>query len=325
MATIFKVDSDIKQDFLESKPTGTAHSNTFVLKLVDEHESLINKEVYNMSYSELREMIAMQFKNSTIGTISKNISILRLYVDFCINKNLVKHMENRLATFTRKEIREFVSKQAIEYKYISLQELRRYQNMLENEQDRALLESPFIGIRGRTVEEGTLEELINLQMDEKSVDFKNNLLKLVKNNGDIRYLEITDESKQILLEGYKATHYIGMNGEVSEKLRGGIRKTPINTISNHVFRIPGKNKNELFNSILVNSRMHRIQDWIGNKYITIHSLYMSGMITMAKEMLAEKGELASDDYIQICEKYDYGSGNPQKYWITLKDAVAQYI
>lgn len=129
----FKVDSTIKKEFLENKPSATAKSNGFVLKLADEYEDITGKPIYNMTYAELKELIAVQFKNSSLATITKNVSILRKYIDFCIEKHLVSHMENRLTMFTRKEAREFVSKQAIEYRYTSREDLRKYQNMLINE------------------------------------------------------------------------------------------------------------------------------------------------------------------------------------------------
>ncbi|HHV98177.1 MAG TPA: hypothetical protein GXX36_01160 [Clostridiaceae bacterium] len=320
----FKVDAEIKHEFLDTKPSKTARSNRFVLKFVDEFEQLIGKKIYNMSYGELQELIA-QFKNSSLATITKNVSILRKYIDFCIEKNIVSHMENRLAVFTRQKAREFVSRQATEYKYITREELMKYQDMLVNEQDVALLEAVYNGIRGRTEEGATLEELINLQIDEKSSNFRNNVLELVKNNGNKRSIQVSDRTMQILLDAKKQEFYLSNNGEKSEIMRGGIRRTPINQVGNYVFRVPGSKKYELINPVLINSRMGKIQRWIGNKYVTIHSLYMSGMISMAKDLLAQKGKLTRDDYVSICERYDYGNGDPQKYWLTLKDTVQQYI
>lgn len=325
MEVSFKVDSQLKNDFLGSKPTATAKSNTFILTLVDEFESMAEKSVYNFSISELREMMAMQFKNSSIGTIVKNISIIRTYIDFAIDKGFVRHMENRLATFTRKEAKAFVSKQAIEYRYISPEDLKSYQSILDNEQDKLLLELPYIGVRGRTVEEGTLEEIISLQIDLKSENTKNCILELVKNNGEKRELKVSEETMQLVIDTYKQEFYVGNNGVESTVMRGKLRKKPINHVGKHVLRVPGSKKHELFNPVLVNSRFNRIQKWVSNEYLTVHTLYMSGMITRAKQILAEKGELVFEDYVSICADYDYGSGDPTKYALTLKDTVEQYL
>lgn len=111
MEMVFKIDDKIKQEFLDSKPDKTAESVSFVLRAVDDYEISINKLIYNMTYSELCEMLKRQFKNSSAKTVLKNISILRKYINFCINKHIVLHGENRLSTFTSKEAKELVNKQ----------------------------------------------------------------------------------------------------------------------------------------------------------------------------------------------------------------------
>ena len=324
MNNVFKIDPEIKQEFLKKKPTGTAKSNFYVLKSADKYEQMIGKKIYDMSNSELKELIVIKFRNTSRGTVSTNVSILRGYIDACIEAKLVVHNENRLATFTRDELKELVSQQALEYKYISPDELKHYQNILENNQDKALLELIHLGVRGRTVKEGTLEEIINLQIDKNSQDFKDNVLKLEKNNGNVRYIKVSESTMELVLETYNDQFYIGNNGVESEIARGGIRKSAINPMGKHVFRTPGKNKFLLFTPVLINSRMQRIQEWCENRFITVNSLYMSGMISMAKDILAEKGNLIPEDYISICEKYNFGE-TPDKYWLVLKDTVAQYI
>ena len=57
MENIFKVDNAIKQEYLDEKPTDTAKSDMFVLRAVDNYEYLIGQSVYNMTYSELNEII----------------------------------------------------------------------------------------------------------------------------------------------------------------------------------------------------------------------------------------------------------------------------
>ena len=320
---IFKVNPEIKQDFLKEKPTNTAKSNTFILKIADKYEDIIGKNLFDMSYTELDELIT-RFNNTTLSTVNKNISVLRMYIDFCISKHIVNHMENRLLTYTRGELKRFVSQQAVEYKYISPDELKQYQNMLENNQDKALLELIYLGVRGRTTKDGTLEEIINLQIDKNSQDFKDNVFKLEKNNGNVRYIKVSESTMELVLETYNDQFYIGNNGIESETARGGFRKSAINPMGKHVFRTPGKNKLLLFTPVLINSRMQRIQEWCENRFITVNSLYMSGMISMAKDILAEKGNLTPQDYISICEKFDYGD-TPDRYWLVLKDNVEQYI
>lgn len=320
----FKVQPEIKQEFLEGKPTATAKSNRFILKLVDDYEHANNKSVYDLSISERNEMIALQFRNSSVKTIAKNMSILRTYIDFCISKNLVSHRENRLATFTADDAKNFVNKQAVRYKYISREQLRKYQEQLENDQDKLLLELPYIGVRGRTQKDATLEELINLKIDPASEECKANILTLVKNNGEVREIQVSPETMQLVVDTYNQEIYIGNNGKETTNPKVKIKQNYINKVDSYVFRTPGQKKYEPLNANLINSRMHRIQEWIGNKYVTMSSLYFSGMVSMAKDRLAEKGSLDKEDYLHICARYDYGE-SPDKYWYVVKDVVKQYI
>ena len=325
MDIIFKRDNELKQEYLSTKPTATAKANTFVLRLADEYENLINKSIYNMNYSELYEMLLVRFKNSSVRTIIKNVSILKKYIDFCLDKKVVEHGENRLSVFTREEAKRIVHKQAMLNKYISREKLREYQNILYNEQDQLLIELPFIGVRGRTVENGTLEEIINLTMPTKK-DEENNTLTLVQNNGRSRRLDVKTSTMALIRNTYEQEVYVENNSQETNNVRLSFqpRKIQINKVENYVLRVPGKNKYEKFTPNLLNSRMKRIQKYLDNPYLSFTSLYQSGMIQLAVDKYKENGVVTKEDYIEICIRFNYGSGNPEKYWFEVKDLFKQY-
>jgi hypothetical protein len=65
--------------------------------------------------------------------------------------------------------------------------------------------------------------------------------------------------------------------------------------------------------------------WLDNKYLSYTSLYFSGMIQMAMDTYYEKGELSKEDYIDICDRFNYGgSDSPDKYWYVLKETFEEY-
>lgn len=320
----FIVDVDIKQEYLNSKPTGTARDNGFTLKMVDEHESTIGKSVYNFTIAERNELIAI-FPNKSLGTILKNVSNIKNYIDFCIGKGIVNHYENRFATFTKDDAKPFVSKQAINNKYITLEELKLCIDSLTNYQDQLLIALPYYGVRGRPEKDGTLEEIINLQIRQGSKNHQENTLKLVRNNGEIRYIKIPDWLMELVIDTKNQEYYVSNNGEPIVGIKGEIKKSIINPIGDYVFRIPSRNKIDIFSPQIINSRIHRIQDWVGNQYLTISSLYMSGMITALKNIYEIKGELDFEDYVSVADQFDYGSGNPERYVINLKDQIELYI
>jgi integrase len=322
MSIEFKVDSSIKNDYLNNKPTKTAKSYSFIMKSVDDYEVLIGKPIYNMSHTELRGLIAMQFPNKSQKVIETNVSRLRTYIDFCIFKNVVPHGENRLATFTASDSKEFVNKQAILEKYITTEKLREYQNVLFNEQDKLLLELTFLGIRGRTTEDGTMEEIINLRIGD--LDEANRWITVTQNNGKHRIIALPLSTIQLIKDTYNQQFYVENNGEMTANKRlSKPREMIINPVEDYVFRVPGKKKFEKFTPPLLNSRMKKIQGWVGNPYLTFTSVYMSGMIELTMSIYKEKGEVTKEDYIRICDKFNYGETGEQYYFV-LKTLFEEY-
>jgi hypothetical protein len=150
--------------------------------------------------------------------------------------------------------------------------------------------------------------------------------KIMKQYIDARqYVKIPDWLMELVIDTKNQEYYVGNNGETIIGFRGGIKKSVINPIEDYVLRVPNKNKFEIFTPQIINSRIHRIQDWVGNQYLTISSLYMSGMITALKNIYKIKGKLDFEDYVSVADQFDYGSGNPERYVINLKDQVELYV
>ena len=59
-------------------------------------------------------------------------------------------------------------------------------------------------------------------------------------------------------------------------------------------------------------------------YLTISNLYFSALISYAKELKLEKGELNKNDYASINEKFQFGN-KPDKYIYKTKELVDMYI
>lgn len=334
----FKIDNEIKQEYLLSKPTATAGSEAFVLRDFDNYEEQVGKQVYNLCISELNEMFAI-LRNTSKRGAQKNKSILISYIDFCIAKKIVPHMENRARYIN---VENFVARQALINKFISRERLQEYQKILYNEQDQLLLWLLFIGVRGRTIKDGTMEEVINLTIDDV-VEDKNRLI-LRQNDGTSRELDgVDDFIIELIKNTYEEECYVENNGEITDNPRiPDPRQIKINRegeFSRHIFRMPGKDKYEKFSISLLNSRMRKIQNICDNKYLTWTSLYMSGMIQMALDILKEKGEVTDEDFDDICIRYNYDnygikerienkeSLNGKKisnYWFVLKDLFMQY-
>jgi len=319
----FEVDPELKHDYLNEKVTATGESDSFILRSVDEYEVAKGKPIYNMHRDELNGMIAMQFNNPSVGAVTKNVSILRTYIDFCINKNVVTHRENRLATFTVEDAKNLVNQQVLLKKFITREQLKEYQRILFNEQDKLILELPYVGGRGRTCDGCTSEEIINLRMSD--VDEENKMITLTQNDGKTRELEVETSTIELIKDAYNQKIYVENNGEMSNNLRlSKPREITINRVEDYVLCVPSLKKFQKFTSNLITSRMSRMQKYLDNPYLTVSAIYMSGMVQLAIDIYKEKGEVDKDDYIDICFRFNYGGDIPEKYWHILKAQFEQY-
>lgn len=317
----FKIDNELKQEYLSNKPPSTAKSTAFVLRIIDNYESLVGKSVYNLSINETFEMFTT-FRNSSRKSGNRNKSILKTYIDFYIAKRNVSHVENKAKYI---DIKDFVHREVMLKKHPSKEEIKQYTDKLYNEQDQLLLWLPFIGVRGRTVDEGALEEIINLTIDDVFPD-KHRLI-LRQNEGQKRELnDVDDVIFDLIKKTYEQQYYVENNGKITNNPKiPDPRRMIINNggkFSKYVFRTPGKNKYEKFSTTLLNSRMKMIQKMIDNSYITYTSLFEAGMIQMAMNIYEEKGQLTKQDYIDICDRFNYGEDG--QYWFNIKTLFNDY-
>ena len=319
----FEIDPELKHQYLDEKVTATGESDSFILRSVDEYEVAKGKPIYNMHRDELNGMIAKQFNNPSVGAVTKNVSIIRTYIDFCINKNVVIHGENRLATFTVEDAKNLVNQRALLKKFITREQKIEYQRILYNEQDKLILELPYVGGRGRTCDGCTSEEIINLRMSD--VDEENKMITLTQNDRKTRELEVETSTIELIKDAYNQKIYVENNGEMSNNLRlSKPREITINRVEDYVLCVPSLKKFQKFTSNLITSRMSRMQKYLDSPYLTVSGIYMSGMVQLAIDIYKEKGEVDKDDYIDICFRFNYGGDIPEKYWHILKAQFEQY-
>ncbi len=314
----FEVDNEIKLEYLNTKPIQTAKVDFYVLRTMDEYEDMVGKPVYNMSYQELRQMIAMQFRNTSRGVVCKNVSIIKNYIDYCIKKNIVMHGENRLSTFMSKDAPEFMDRKTLLGRFIDRDTLREYQKICYNEQDKLFLELLYVGVEGIK-----LREITSLTID--ALDEENKMLTVDMGEGKFRRISVEVFTMELIKDTYNQERYVENNGEITDNIRlSAPRESVINKVGKYVFRVPGKKKFEAITNTLLGSRMRRIKKWVGNPYLTTKALRDSGMIQLAMDAYKEKGEVTKEDYQDICDRFNYGTESPDGYWALLRDTFEQY-
>jgi len=322
----FEVDIEYKEAFLLKQTKSTRVSYRYVLKRADEFEVKIGKKIYDFDIEDRDELLNVQYKNKNIWAFQAVLSPLKTYVDYCIDKRIVKHNQNRFATISTKSYKDFVNAQAKENSYIPLTDNREYQKGLVNYQDRAIIELLGLGVRGRTEKGNTLEELINFRVDD--IQWTEKVIYLTSNDGEIRYLDVDDYTLDVLKKTIDSEYYIfgnGLKGKpnengIYEKNEKGFQINP----TEFVFRVPGKNKSGKADFQLFANRIQRIQGWLKRPYITTSSLYFSAILDEAKKIREEKGTITREDYIKINEKFKFGE-NGEIYFNKTKELVKMYL
>lgn len=320
----FNWESDVKNNYLMTIATETAKSYSMVLQVVDNTEQELQKSIYNFSLSEIEEMIVTRFNIKSPRTLDNKTSIIRMYVQYCIDNKLVPHNENRLSMLIQGQDR-FVNISAFKSRYLSEDQIQECIDMLYNYQDKAIIKCPYLGIRGRTSISNSCEEMINFQINENSKDTKNNTLRLEKNNGEVRFLKVSNYDMNIFLEAKNETVYVANNGEAIENFKGGIKNLAVNKCGDYVFRKLGANIHEPLDSSSIITKINRIKKYIGNPYITITSLYESGMINTGLRIMKEQNrDLTKYDYIDIAAQFEYGN-QPDQYWSIVKKLITKHL
>jgi len=323
----FKVDPEVKEEFLEKQLKSTRSYYRYILKLADDFEVKLGKPIYNFNTEERDELLIVQYKNKNKFAFQTVLSPLKTYVDFCISpKNLVRHNENRFSSILTSNYKFYINSQAKENSYIPLSECREFQSKLANYQDRAILELPSLGVRGRTEKGNTLEELVNLKEDD--IKWEKKRLYLTKNNGELRWIEVDDYTLDLLKKTINQDFYISNNGLKTKPNENGVYESTdkgrmINK-TEYVFRVPGSNKHGKVDYQFFASRIQRMQKWLGKPYISVSNLYFSAIIEYAKKLKKEKGELTREDYLSINERFEFGE-TKEKYVFKTRELIESYL
>ena len=149
----------------------------------------------------------------------------------------------------------------------------------------------------------------------------------------------TQRSPKITISGVSIDYDKQKTIEIKNRLLSGeqfpdhIKLNILNNFQEKIYYDPKtktltiKKKYEIFTSNLFTSRMRRIKIWLGLPFLSMTSVFMSGMIHDALEIYKKKGEVTKYDYIKICVKFNYGLNNnfESQYWFLVKELFEKYL
>lgn len=276
----------LKNEFIESYMLNTNNNTAVLYKYIFqksyEKETQLNKDIYKFNDEELRNLI-LSYENGSEDAVATNVSVLRRYLDFCIEKEYINL--NLLQDFSSKTYSMFVDKTAQHRKIIDREQFEKMVAYCENYQDKYVIAMPFYGFSGEEY-----CEITNLKISD--VHFQSNTIHIKNRNKDYN---IDDYLMNII------------SGAINEKEYKNLNNVRISQLheNDYVARVIYKNANDPIDKSLVVSRFMRARKNIGNPFLTLTSLKNSGMIDSLKGILADKKELTREDWIEVGEVYGY--------------------
>jgi hypothetical protein len=300
---------DLKNKFLNEYGTGTTIFYKYVFQISHATETQLDKDIYEFNDQQLRSLIG-SYKNGSLTAVQSVVSVLKKYLDFCVNHGYIRiNLLQDLSGYN--DYIEFVDKTAQKNKYISKAELENIVGHCSNYQDAIIPVLMFYGIKGEDC-----SEAINLKHTHI-----NKMENKIYIEGRDQWIDVDDFCMDILINAMEETQYNKSNGDENVTMKSRIYNI---YPTDYVLKVAARdNGNEPIKPINLTSRLNRIKELWGNPYLTLTSIWYSGMLEMAKNIQKEKNitELEKEDYIKINERFGFSAG----YWHVSKQRLQEML
>ncbi len=285
----------LKKRFLEQYPEETQETMKYTIfgKAVTTLEERFGKDLCLFNIEELKILLG-EFNAGSVPALTCRLSVINKYLDFANSEGFIPSGINYATNIDYSELEQYINKFRVENKYISKEELNEIlYGVCRNDQDAAFIALLWEGVKGER-----MAELINLKVDD--VDFENNILSLTDKDGSKRQIKVSNETLKFIKGAIKEEEYEVYYNTVNY---AATKRNLITT--DYVFRkSSNRNNTEKIGYQTLHDRFKEIKTIYGNPFLTITSIWESGMYNMAYKIKKEKGKLEKEDYIKIFKKYN---------------------
>lgn len=307
------INEELKQRFLNKYTEDTRYYMNYIIHadVVKMMEEKRDKDLYEFSRDELLQLIGELNPSSPQAAITQ-LSVIRKYIDFAIVNGYLTTGINFANLIKPEDIDGVVNKQAMELKYVTKEEIIDITNSLNNAIDAALLMLLFEGIKGER-----LSEITNLKKED--VNYNNNELKLIDNNNNIRYKKVSDKTINILNEASKQIDYL----VIVDTAKRSLEFVKQLQDTDYIIRTTSIKDNNPAKYRTLLAKLRSIKNELGNPYLTVTSIWESGMINYAKEMMEQNNitELTTEHYKKISK----WAGRSESLWFSTKRTILPFI
>lgn len=302
---------ELKEKFLED--SNYAESTKIYIRYIlqgketEKLENKVGKDLCQFNLFEIKELLG-NFMAVSVNSIQKNKDIISKYIDYAKANNYISN-ENFCDDITEEDLQNFVWQIKAESKYINKEDFDYIcEYVCLNGQDKAMLWLLWEGIKG---EKGV--ELINLQTTD--VDFKSKTIKVHGENE--REIQVSMETIKAIEDALRQKRYESYENEGTRaKLRD------LNTNTPHILRKGTKTGDKIAFSTLWN-RIKTIRKEAGFPFITLDSIWWSGLFYKAYKIIESNGELLNEDIKKIMRIYGCPDSRQYKHIVTKK--IKEYI
>lgn len=294
---------DRKMKFLEEEYPNEATRTTYksLLSIISVYENEKDKDLCDFSYADAVELL-IGLRRKSLQSLNVAHTVIVKYTDWCIDPNQFysKTGFNAFKLIRPEEKEKYVHQIAVKKSYFTREEIfGEVINQLYNYIDKAIIALIFEGVRGRSENGYSFEELRNLK--KKDIMPESNQVVVTRYDEDYieqkRVVEVSPETMSILVKAREEEEYHKDNGNASGKLAIlPLRDNDylIRTIANNWF---GDDERATINSI--HTRFKAIREYTGVKFLNATLVFQSGLLEKCEKLEEIKGELTTQDYRDI--------------------------
>lgn len=261
-----------------------------IFKVAASMERSYQKDLYDFNRDELKGLFYL-LAPTKFNSSYQNAVHVSSYIDWAIEQGYRQKI-NPLLAVERDYYRQFVIKAK---QYFTEQELEDMISQCKNPQDAVIIRLRMEGVGG----EGN-SEILNLKISD--VDQENNVLRLVNDNGEERFLKVSDKCISLCVAAHNQKTYLKRNGAYKKNIKAPTTKLVENDyiLKTSITKVDNYQRADKF---LIHRRLSMLSEYFNQPYLTSTNIGYSGMLMYMKHIYLEKGGLNVSDYNAIFNRF----------------------
>ncbi|MFK3936623.1 hypothetical protein ACI2JA_03785 [Alkalihalobacillus sp. NPDC078783] len=277
-----------KKAFLNEnyKSEKTKEQYEILFKKSSINESIFEEDLYDFDLNQIADTIYGM--NLSQYSARQAVTVFRNYIDWAIKNNLAKKNTNRLREISGSEYLSslFDSSKVL---LLHIDEVTRFEDEIFNSYREAVI--------SRLIFEGAWgkggSEIINIKNNSEFIDADQNKLKLVDDNGEVRYIKVSDRLLELARKAENENIIKGSSG----------REYPLYKYEDRLIKLNRENTLPSQTSTFLNREISAHYKEEGYKQFKRQTLRLSGMLYMAKNLLDRDGELKRPQWKEIADQF----------------------